>query len=142
MIYEMLVFLTVLLTTATVEGYITCGSDTDLPTQCYGSGAYCCGLYNDECCWDSVYSFWWFWFIWLMVMVFIISCAICVCIRRRRRYVANPRYVIVDGTQASYGSIPQVYGYPPAGAGNQPTGPPTAPAYQEKPPEYSAVVAN
>jgi hypothetical protein len=69
-----------------------------------------------------------------MVVVFIISCSICICVRRRRRYAAQPRYVVVDGTQATYGTMPQVYGYPPSTTAYQHSVvqnmPPSAPAYQ------------
>ena len=67
-----------------------------------------------------------------MIFIFILMCMVCVCIRHRRRYAAQPRYVVVDGTQATYGSIPQVYGYQTAGVGytSTPNMPPSAPAYQ------------
>ncbi|XP_052791068.1 uncharacterized protein LOC128225086 [Mya arenaria] len=136
---SLVLFLVSVLTT--VKGYTQCGR-----TSCYGSGAYCCSYDSSECCWDtiSVYSYWWFWFIWFWVVFFIISCSICICIRRRRQAYAQPRYVIVDNQQ-TYGTVaPPGYQYNSgynvtANVPTQNAVPASAPAYQEKPPDYETV---
>ncbi|KAH3862503.1 uncharacterized protein LOC127866269 [Dreissena polymorpha] len=117
---------------ATVGGSVNCGH-----TVCYGSGAYCCENDLQECCWQHfpVYTFWWFWSIWFWVIFF--GVLICVCIRRRRRLLSAPRYVIVEGQQ-SYGTVQASYQRAAYDQGFNPAM--SAPAYQEKPPEYSAVV--
>lgn len=144
--YGLLLALLLCITTEIAQAYVSCGRASGFVTQCYGTGAYCCGLYGDECCWGNVYSFWWFWFIWFMVFVLIVSCSICICIRRRRRLAAQPQYMVID-SQATYGTVPQSnyqayagYQYNQVGAPfTRPTMPATAPSYQEKPPDYSEI---
>ncbi|WAQ96553.1 hypothetical protein MAR_029243 [Mya arenaria] len=92
----------------------------------------------------SLYTLTGFWFIWFWVVFFIISCSICICIRRRRQAYAQPRYVIVDNQQ-TYGTVaPPGYQYNSgynvtANVPTQNAVPASAPAYQEKPPDYETV---
>ncbi|KAL4240098.1 hypothetical protein ACF0H5_000892 [Mactra antiquata] len=147
MFFLSFVIVVVAFCSAFVDGYLTCG-DQYSETKCFGTGAYCCGMRNEECCWDNVTSFWWFWFSWFWVILIILSCGICICIRRRRHYANQPRYVIVEDAQANYGTVPQTYHYNAPMAGyaytNVPsTGVATAPpSYQEKPPDYNTVAAS
>lgn len=129
-LYSCAIFLGILLDTV-AQAAIVCG-DTEFQTTCYGDGAYCCGMDLDLCCYhDYFYSFWWFWFIWFWVILLIVSCSIWIC-RRRRQRLAMPQYVIVE-PQQTYGTVSSTSVYTSTGQAV----PPTAPAYQQKPPPYS-----
>ncbi|XP_064610447.1 WW domain binding protein 1-like [Liolophura sinensis] len=129
--------LTLTLISTVQAGYRRCGI-----WDCYGAGVYCCG---SNCCY-YVYSYWWFWSIWALGIAIIITIVFACCRARRRRLASG---VVVRTAQPVYGAATSYTytgpAYPGAsGTGyNQPytipptTSPPTAPAYQEKPPAYN-----